>query len=165
MNIYSGLTDEQLQNEFNAIYEERERRRKIKELNEANTLSINGITCKDIAVRYHGYDGSTWPVDDADIRFSFFVKHDGKLYNIYYDHSVYDFTDGRKQTFHPWWPILPLEDGETEYDDWEHNGAYQFIPSGFSEACENSYEYRGTFKQALETLQKHGITDIEKGDW
>lgn len=141
------MTDDQLNKEYKAIVSEWDHRNKIKQEETANSLCINGITCKDISVRY---------TDDEDGEyFSFYIKHDEKLYDIYYDHSIYD--KNFKSKFHSWWPI------NTEaVDDWDQNGVFAFIPPGFAEAMENCYEYDGNIDQAIDQLKKYGITDVKK---
>jgi hypothetical protein len=81
------------------------------------------------------------------------------LYNIYYDTGEHDAE--HNFVFHPWWPLI----GKDDDDEWERNGAFGFIPSDFNEACENSYEFRGSLADAIKQLNEYGITDIEKGDW
>ena len=160
-NKYENWLDEALKTEWELIMEVLNGRKKKKNLKAAKELCINGIMAKDIAVEYGSYDGSE--ITDMNyVNFSFFVKHDGKKYNIYYDSGTYDHTTGSQFfKFHPWWPLI----GEEGDDEYERNGAFQFIPSGFCEACENSYEFRGTFEEAIERLKEHGITDVIKGDW
>ena len=145
------MPDEDLEQEYRHIEIERNKRRTEKKVKEALNLNINGFTCKDIAVRYGSYDGSE--VDNLDdVNFSFFVKKDGKLYDFYYGKSVGGTGD--------WWPK-----SEDEFDEYNCGAFNEFIPRGFNEACENSYEFSGTFDEAVATLKKYGITDIEKGDW
>jgi hypothetical protein len=139
-NKYSKLSDAELNNVANQIYTEQCRRRKKAEAKKAKTHSVNGITAKDICVFYSDYDSNS-------ILFQFYIKHDGKMYDIYYDGC-----SGRG-VFHPWWPVV---DGE--------NGVYEFIPNGFSEAMENCYEYNGTTKEAIAQLKKHGIKDVRAGN-
>lgn len=157
-NKYEAMTDDELKNEYQLIMGVLNARKKTAAAKKAKSLCINGITAKDIAVEYGSYDGSEI-VDMNDVNFSFFVVHEGKKYNIYYDSGTYD--KDHNFTMHPWWPIVG-EDGD---DDYERNGAFQFIPSGFCEACENSYEFRGTFEEAIAQLKEYGITDVIKGDW
>lgn len=160
-NKYETWTDDALKTEWELIMEVLNARKKKAKVKKAKELCINGITANDIAVEYGSYDGGEI-TDMNDVNFSFFVKHDGKKYNIYYDAGTYDHTGkGQHFTLHPWWPIVG-EDGD---DDYERNGAFQFIPSGFCEACENSYEFRGTFEEAIAQLKEYGITDVSKGDW
>lgn len=91
--------------------------------------NIDGLTVKDIAVRYERDEGN-W--EDNVINYSFYVKKDGKLLDFYYE--------------------------------WNGDEVFEFIPDGFSEACENSYEFDGTFKEAVDKLKKYGITDIAESE-
>ena|ERR1041385_15644 len=151
-NKYQDWSTEELHREQELIFQVLRKRGKEAERQKHLGLNYNGITVKDIAVTYgnEGGDGE-W--------FSFFVKHDGKLYDIYYDHGGYapKPTKENNYGFHSWWPVRP--DAE---DDWDANGAFDFIPPGFGEACENCYEFHGSLEEALEVLKSHGITDIEK---
>lgn len=119
-------------------------------------LNINGITTKDFAVTYADW---VCPPDDPRFKptFSFSIKRGRKSYCIYYDFNY--------EKPHKWWPTRPsgyLPDGVTAPMDAEvENAAGDFIPDGFSESCENSYEYEGTTEEAIECLKKHGFTDIK----
>ncbi len=150
---YQEMSDTDLKKEYNLISEEVLRRDTLRDIDFAKSLVINGITCKDIAVIY-GYELG----DGEDPTFSFYVKHDGKVYDIYYEHGTYD--ENHNFHFHPWWPIKGNEGDE----DWDRNGAFDFIPPGFVEACENMYEYHGTKEEAIAQLRKHGITDIKESE-
>lgn len=155
---YNTWTDENLQAELEKISAVLTVRKRKAKAEKAKKLCINGITAKDIAVEYGSYDGSEI-TDINEVNFSFFVKHDGVKYNIYYEAGTYD--DKHNFTIYPWWPIV----GEEGDDQYERNGAFEFIPPGFAEACENSYEFRGTFDEAVARLKEYGITDVTKGDW
>lgn len=155
-NKYESLSTKDLKKEHELIYEIIQKRENENELKKQKKLNINDITAKDIAVRY------TREMNEDDVRYSFYIKHERKLYDIYYEHSTYSLSADREQKFHPWWPIRPLENGETEYDDWDHNGARDFIPIGFQETCENMYEYDGSISEVIKHLKNHGITDVKE---
>ena len=144
---YSKMTKDQLLKEMAKITKQLRKMQEVVDVKESHELNIGGFTCKDVAVRYGSYDGSG--DHDADINFSFFLKKNGKLWDFYYGKS-----DGEAED---WWP-------EAE-NDMNMSPIFDFIPPGFAEACENSYEFSGTVEEAIEHLKKHGITDIEKGDW
>jgi len=95
--------------------------------------------------------------DKPEYQFSFCIKHDGKLYDIYYECGPSEGTKG----LYPWWPIVG-EEGEDQFD---RNGAFEFIPPGFSEACENSYRYRGSVEEAVKQLKKYGFVNIQRSEF
>lgn len=157
MNKYSKMTDDQLKKLANEVQEELSKRHNKIEFERARTLNINGITAKDIQVVYHDIHG------DGNLNYSFYVKHDGRSYDFYYDHSKWDKS--HKRTFHPWWPVKTHDEygnTYTENDDWEMNGAREFIPPGFAESMENSYEYDGTVEEVIKYLKNYGITDVQE---
>lgn len=157
MNKYQEYTTEQLQEELRLIKDTLAKRAKENEGEEHKKLSINGITVKDFVI-YWARDYSK-NIDDA--QFSFFIKYDGKEHDIYYDGKTDDDDESGENNwgYHKWWPVnLDVS------DSYDANSAYEFIPTGFSEAMENSYEYRGTFDEAIEHLKKHGFTDIRRSE-
>jgi hypothetical protein len=139
---YKTMTDAELEKELDLIDAEYRRRKAV--INEARhrNLNIKGFTCKDVAVRYGDIHGSGEP---DDINFQFYLKKDGKLWDFYYGKSDWAAGD--------WWP-----ESEEEYSMGPH---FEFIPSGFSEAMENCYEFRGTVKDAIKRLKDNGITDVK----
>jgi len=142
---------EELEKELNAIQKVLTARYKDVELDKHKRLNINGITCKNISV-------NIWSTNGDSLYYSFYIIHDEKQYDIYYD-GVIDYDKRTKENnwgYHPWWPI----DLEEEYDEYSANGAFQFIPNGFSEAMENAYNFNGTETQAIKRLKSVGITNI-----
>lgn len=114
---------------------------------EKKNLNINGITNKDFQVTYADWNT---PPDHPEFKptFSFALKRGKKKYCIYYD-----FNREKPQK---WWPTK-----KSDWDDGEvESAATDFIPDGFSECCENSYEYSGTTEEAIECLRRHGFDDI-----
>jgi len=154
---YEFWSIKSLKKEQERIFSALKKKQEKLDLFNAKKLKINNITTKDIAVRY----GVT---DDDLTQFSFFVKHKGKLHCIYYDNGYHEVSEDKPRfKYYDWWPIKLEKDEDGEV---EENGAYEFIPNGFAECCENSYEYcNGNFKSAIKKLKDSGITDIEKGDW
>jgi hypothetical protein len=124
------------------LYAELNRRKAKSEAVKAKTLNINGITVKDFVVSY--CDEYASPEDkEYNPFFSFYIKHKGKEYCIYYDYNEEDSKQKK------WWPIVQ----ESGYGgDIDANGAFNFIPKGFAEAMENAYEYVG----------KRGLSGKEK---
>lgn len=150
-NKYNNWPTEKIKKELEKLYAVLRKRQEIQEVQEANQRCINHITTKDFVV-YWGNYGEFDRKDQPEYSFSFCIKHDGKIYDIYYECSP------DNESLYPWWPIVG-EDGE---DNWDRNGAHDFIPPGFNEACENSYKYRGTFEQAIAQLKRYGFTDIQQ---
>jgi hypothetical protein len=92
--------------------------------------------------------------DKPEYHFSFTIRHGipGKEYDIYYECG---------DPLHSWWPIV----GEEGDDNCDRNGAFEFIPPGFAEACENSYEYRGTVEEAVAQLKKYGFVNFKRSPY
>ena len=147
----SQLSVQDLEKLSETIRNELNERYKLIRSESVKQLTLNKITAKDICVFYASLDADS----DEVPNFSFYVKHDGRMYDIYYDSGKYD--ENHHKSFHLWWPVI-------DEDDVLINGASEFIPSGFCETCENCYEYDGTVKQAIACLKKHGIVDVRKGN-
>ena len=109
------------------------------------SIKINGITTSDFVVDY-----ADWviPPGHKEFRptFAFFIKHKKKKYCIYND---YNYENPQK-----WWPT------HKRWEDDVVNGAMAFIPRGFYEVCENTYEYDGTTEEAIEKLKLSGFKTI-----
>jgi len=151
-NKYEKWTTEKLNKELELIYKVLSDRNKIEKVKEAKQRCINGITAKDFVV-YWGNRGQSDSHGKPHYTFCFCIKHGDKVYDIYYE---CESDDGY---LYSWWPFV----GEAgEDDNWERNGAYEFIPPSFGEACENCYEYSGTFKQAIKQLKLYGFEDIQR---
>ena len=140
-SVLENFTSEQL-------YAELSRRTEAEYLSKIKSLNINGITVKDFVVKYA--DWNYYP-DDIEFRphFSFYLKHKGKEYCIYYDYSP----------SLKWWPIKKDELSNDDYG-YAGNGAFDFIPSGFAEAVENGYEFHGTIEEGIERLREYGFPTI-----
>jgi len=152
-NDYKNWSTEKLRVESELIYAELRRRSEVESTEKQKHLNLNGITAKDIKV-------VIWSEGDS-LYYSFKIVHEGKDYDIYYD-GVIDWHGERTKEnhwgYHPWWPIDP----EEEDDEYAANGAFLFIPNGFSEAMENAYNFKGTKNQAIKKLKSCGITNIEE---
>ena len=150
---YKSWSTEKLRVESELIYAELRKRSAIEKSEKQKNLNLNGITPKDFKVHI-------WPEGDS-LYYSFKIVHEGKDYDIYYD-GVADWCGDRSKGnhwgYHSWWPIDP----EEEDDEYAANGAWSFIPDGFSEAMENAYNYNGTKNQAIKKLKSWGITNIEE---
>lgn len=117
-----------------------------REVKRIQTLNIKGFTAKDIKVIY-SCEGERDRNGKKEYRFSFYIMKDGKDWDFYYGKS----DDGAGD----WWP-------EPE-DPIYLSPITEFIPSGFAEACENMYEYRGSLKEGIRLLKNCGFT-VEKGE-
>jgi len=147
-NEYEKLTTEEILKKMKEMNQILSQRRELKRIEENRTKCINNITTKDFVV-YWGSYGMRDEKGRTEYQFSFCIKHGEKIYDIYYEHG---------SPLYSWWPIV----GEEGDDDFDRNGAFEFIPSGFGEACENSYEYNGTFDEAINKLKKYGFEDIRR---
>ena len=141
-NKLTKFTDEELMKELN-------RRNVDKETLAHKTLNIDGFTTKDVVCMQGGaYDD---PDDEYGPHCHFYLKVDGKLFDIYYMNRVSDpqkLSKGESADEEPSrWP--ELDDG---------NAALEFVPPGFAEACENCYECR-RLGDVKKYLAKYGITD------
>ena len=160
-NPFKIWPDADLEKAYNQIEQILNYRAVEKQAKDTSELNVNGITAKDFAVIYaplHEQDGN--PV------FSFYIVHDGKLYDLTEDAGVWDEKHNFK--FHSWWPIVNDEDETDGYGFTSqnidgkklYNAAFKFIPSGFLEECENCYDYGKGVKKAIEVLKKHGFETI-----
>src|SRR4051812_8177024 len=130
MRKYSKLSDKELKKLAKEINAELSNRQQKSEIVRAKKLNINGITAKDICVLYgvmeYGYFGH----HDSMVRYQFYVKHGGRIYDFYYDHSKWD--ENHNRSFHPWWPIRTDDEvgsvNSNLLDDCEMNGATEFVP-------------------------------------
>ncbi len=107
-------------------------------------MSKCSIKLSDLYVVYGDFNGYSPGDEYYSVNFMFYIKKDGKEYCTYYD-------------FDPsldWWPKCGPDN--------EENNFSIFIPRGFAEAMENSYEFDGTVEEALALLRKCGITDLRK---
>lgn len=159
-NPYRMWPDADLEKAHSQIEEIIEYRNSEKIAKEISELNVNGITAKDFVVIFG-------PLEEGDDSlFSFYIVHDGKLHDLTEDAGTW----GAKHVFkfHPWWPTVNEEDESEGYgfmsqDDGEkrlYNAAFKFIPPGFSERCENCYEYGNSVKKGIEVLKKHGFSVI-----
>lgn len=139
------MTKKELLAEMGEIQKQLNKMQEVVNVKESLERNISGFTAKDVAVRYGDPDGC-----DERLWYGFYIKYKGKLYDFYYGKSDGGAGD--------WWP-------KSEDDEYNCGAFNDFIPPGFSEACENSYEFRGTMEQAVARLNKYGITDIEKAIW
>ncbi len=155
-NKYEHWSTEDLKTEIELMSEVLKARREKTEVCQSKNRCINNITTKDFVV-YWGSYGMRDRNDKPEYHFSFCIRHDGKSYDIYYEHHDTVFNGGNGE-FHPWWPLVGKEGDE----DWDRNGAFEFIPPGFAEASENSYEYHGTVEQAVEQLKKYGFVNFQR---
>jgi hypothetical protein len=145
---YENMSKQELLAEMNKIQKQLNKMQEIVDVRETKELKIGEFTAKDVGVRYGDCDGY-----GEQLWFSLVIKRDGKEYDFYYGRS----DDGAGD----WWPK-----NEDEPDDKYNCGAFdEFIPTGFYEVCENSYEFRGTLKQAIKRLKQYGITDVKLADW
>ena len=149
---YNKWTLKDLKKEANIIYAAITKKEKVVDEKRAKKLCINGITPADIAVEY-----TPKPNNRDGLYYSFYIKHDGKLFDIYYESGGYDGHHNFVR--HPWWP----HSGDNADDQWDSNRAFEFIPPGFGEACENLYSYQKPLHEAIKQLKKYGITDIKEG--
>ena len=156
MNKYKNWPIERIESELKLMNAELSSRRAAKHVREAKTKCINNITIRDFVILWGSY-GMRDENDKPEYQFSFCIKHDGKLYDIYYECGPSEGTKG----LYPWWPIVG-EEGEDQFD---RNGAFEFIPPGFSEACENSYRYRGSVEEAVKQLKKYGFVNIQRSEF
>jgi len=150
---YKNWSTEKLRVEFTLIKNELWRRDEEDKVEKQKSLNLNGITPKDIKV-------VIWEEGDS-LYYSFKIVHESKDYDIYYDGRALRHGDRTKENhwgYHSWWPMNPDE----ENDEYAANGAWCFIPDGFNESMENSYEFRGTKNQAIKRLKEWGITNIEE---
>ena len=122
-------------------------RYQIRKMERVKSLNVHGITVKDFVVIY-----APWREETREPSFSFYIVRDNKIYDLREDSGSWSPEDIYE--YHPWWPILTDDDGTT------YNGAYQFIPSGFIETCENCYEYSKDTQAALEVLKAHGFETL-----
>lgn len=110
-------------------------------------LEIGEFKSKDIKVVYY----NMYKEDSNKFQFSFFVIKDGKEYDFYYGKSDQGAGD--------WWP-------ENDDEDGFFSPLHEFIPSGFSELCENMYEYRGSNETALDVLRLCGfVTEHDESSY
>lgn len=144
LSYFSTFSDKEVEEE----YERRQDLKRLKQLEDSykdiSNLNINNITAKDFQITLYiekDYNADSDSNNNLIYRFSFNIKHGKTLYDIYYDFNV----DSGKPT---WWPKTTVAAGPPL---WE-NSAFQFIPSRFCEACENSYEYEGSLQEAINTL-------------
>jgi len=156
-NKYENWPTEKIKAETEKMYEVLKARREVQQVKEAQTKCINNITTKDFVV-YWGTLGQRYRNDKPEYFFSFTIRHADRDYNIYYENGTYDAK--HVHHFYPWWPIV----GEEGDEDWDRNGAFEFIPPGFAEACENSYEFRGTVEEAVAQLKKYGFVNFRWHD-
>jgi len=160
-NQYQDWSTEELKKHSDLIWKVLSQREKKEGQKKQKELNINGITPKDILVII----SNNFP-EEGKIRFSFYVVYDGKEYDVYYDGQ--DRRAGKTEEnskennwgYYPWWPVRQSDD---EYsDEYSVNGALDFIPDGFSEGCENCYEFHGTKNQSIKYLNKCGIINIRE---
>lgn len=138
------------------LYTELDRRGFDRRITEYKAQNINGFTPKDIVcIKGCQHDWETEEkFNDNYGPFSyyyFYLKVDGKLFDIYYKTCATSKTNGDMDESKPSiWP---------EEDERGYNGALSLIPTGLEEASENCYEYYG--KGSVKNhLKKHGITDF-----
>lgn len=139
MNL-KKLSNEELEKLFGQISDEMASRELDREIIDVKVNKIGKYGVENIRV-YYG-DIHQQGIDDINYAF-YFVDKKGKEHDFYYDRP----------------PGLKLTAEQS--NDW-YGLVNEFIPRGFNEACENSYEYRGTVEQAIEQLKKYGITDVKK---
>jgi len=152
-NNYKDWSTDDLRKEAEIICAEIYKRERKEDSKKQKNRNINGITPKDIVVEI-------WTTDGDDLYYSFYILYEGKRYDIYYD-GIADYDNRSKENnwgYHSWWPINPDE----ENDEYATNGAFLFIPDGFSEAMENAYNFNGTIKQAIKKLKSCGITNVNE---
>ncbi len=150
-NALRDMSDEDIEKLATNLYGELEKRNAAKEKKKQLALKINGITVRDFSVVYADYYCSPHEPEYKPT-FSFYLKRGKKEYCIYND-----FCETNP---HKWWPA----EKQTQYGNrgWA-NRATEFIPQGFAEACENSYEFSGTTEEAIARLKEYGFTDIKDG--
>ena len=147
-NKYENWPTEKIKGEMELMNQVLRVRREVQQVKEAKQKCINNITTKDFVV-YWGTFGERDRNDKPKYSFSFTIRHADEDYDIYYEHG---------NPFYPWWPVV----GEEGEDYLDRNGAFEFIPPGFAEACENSYEYRGTVEEAVAQLRKYGFVNFQR---
>jgi hypothetical protein len=140
----SKFTDEELYAELN-------RRNADKDLLSTKAVNIGGFTVKDVVC----VQGSRIDYDEAILGhedkygpyYSFYLRVDGKLYDIYYQCCMTGPFDARLGVNPPRWPEA-ADEGDID--------ALALVPNKFAEASENTYEYHG--KEPVEKyLKKAGI--------
>jgi len=159
-NPYKMWPDSDLEKAHNQIEQVLQYRNSEKIAKEISELNINGITVKDFVVILGPLN------EDEDPLFSFYIVYGGKIYDLIEDDGKWNAKDVFE--FHHWWPTVNEENESaglgftSQNDDGKrlYNAAFKFIPPGFSECCENCYEYGSDFKKGIEVLKKHGFTTI-----
>ena len=113
---------------------------------------VNGFSTKDL-VCIQG-DAQSYEEENRGYKdpygphYSFYLRVDGKLFDIYYQNCVTGEYDDRQGVEPSRWP-------ESDDDGWNYV-SLDFVPTEFSEASENMYEYHG--KLPVEKyLKKLGI--------
>ncbi len=143
-NPLAKFTDEELYAELN-------RRNADKDLLRTKSTCVDGFTVKDVvcvqgteqdyADERRGYKDPYGP------HYAFYLRVDGKLFDIYYQNCVTGPCDERLDVNPPRWPEA-ADEGDV--------AAAAFVPDWFAEAAENVYEYHG--KEPVEDyLKKAGI--------
>ena len=115
---------------------------KDREIKRIKSFNIDGFTSKDIKVIQRLEDKSL-------IRYSFYIIKDGKDWDFYYG----NFDDNTIA----WWPKY------LNLDNNVYSGPINdFVPVGFIEMCENSYEYNGCHGDVIKFLQACGFVVEQK---
>ena len=157
-NPYKIWSDEELKKAIDQMSAVLNVRQAAHDQSESKLKKINGIGVDDfvavVAPMEYGED---------EFFFSFYILRKNKLYSIYYESG----TQNNQQDFqfHPWWPhdYDPTED-DFGPDRYEHNRAFDFIPPGFSEACENCYEFGKGKEAGIQRLKEYGFTKVVEHD-
>jgi hypothetical protein len=147
-NQLAKFTDEEL-------YAELARRATDNRLLRYKGTNKNGFTPKDVVCiqgceqdyqeEQRGYKDPYGP------NYSFYLRVDGKLFDIYYKNCVTGDYDAREDVEPSKWPWHG--DGP---EDVYNGAADEFVPDDFVEAAENMYEYHGK-KPVEKYLKECGI--------
>lgn len=105
-------------------------------------MTVDGFSAKDLVCMEGNAETSRGYIDSNNKEYQFYLRVDGKLFDVYYQTCMAGDYNARQNTEPSRWP--------------SSDGALGLIPTEFVEASENSYEYHGKIPVA-DCLKLYGI--------